>query len=72
MMKKIGYGLLVILFIIVCVLSVLNSQVVSFNYLLGTMHLSLIILLVAFFIFGMVVGMFLTIWRGKKKRKQRH
>ena len=71
-MKYNGYIILVVVFIIICALSMLNAQSIEFNYLVGTFHLPLIILMVLTFIVGLLVGMLLmlTSRRARKKKKQ--
>jgi len=70
-MKYIGYIVLVIVFIIICALSLLNAQSIEFNYLVGILHLPLIILMVLTFIVGLLVGMLLMLIsrRSRKKKK---
>ncbi|WP_395947100.1 LapA family protein [Caedibacter taeniospiralis] len=69
-MRVVGYVLLVIVFVLVCVLAVLNAQPVSFNYLLGSFNLPLILLLLLVFIVGLIVGMLLLLFsRGKRCNK---
>ena len=71
-MKYIGYIVLAIVFIIIFALSLLNAQSIEFNYLVGILHLPLIILMVLTFIVGLLVGMLLMLIsrRSRKKKKE--
>lgn len=71
-MKYIGYIVLVIVFVIIFALSLLNAQSIEFNYLVGMLHLPLIILMVLTFIVGLLVGMLLMLIsrRSRKKKKE--
>lgn len=71
-MKYIGYIVLVIVFVIIFALSLLNAQSIEFNYLVGILHLPLIILMVLTFIVGLLVGMLLMLIsrRSRKKKKE--
>ncbi|WP_116964731.1 lipopolysaccharide assembly protein LapA domain-containing protein [Fastidiosibacter lacustris] len=60
-MHLIGYLLLIIIFLIVCALAVLNAQQVTFNYLLGSLNLPLILLLLIVFVSGLIIGMLLIL-----------
>ena len=70
-MRLIGYGLLIVIFIIVCALSVLNAQPVSFNYLFGTFSAPLILLLLLIFVLGMLVGVVLVLLSRRKRRAKK-
>ena len=71
-MKYIGYIVLVIVFVIIFALSLLNAQSIEFNYLVGILHLPLIILMVLTFIVGLLVGVLLMLIsrRSRKKKKE--
>ena len=71
-MKYIGYIVLAIVFIIIFALSLLNAQSIEFNYLVGILHLPLIILMVLTFIVGLLVGVLLMLIsrRSRKKKKE--
>ena len=71
-MKYIGYIVLAIVFVIIFALSLLNAQSIEFNYLVGILHLPLIILMVLTFIVGLLVGMLLMLIsrRSRKKKKE--
>lgn len=71
-MKYISYIVLAIVFIIIFALSLLNAQSIEFNYLVGILHLPLIILMVLTFIVGLLVGMLLMLIsrRSRKKKKE--
>lgn len=66
-MRLFGYLILMIIFFLVCALAVLNAQEVIFNYLFGTFHLPLILLLLLVFVLGLFVGMVLILLSRKKK-----
>ncbi|WP_162896433.1 lipopolysaccharide assembly protein LapA domain-containing protein [Cysteiniphilum halobium] len=66
-MRLLGYIILVIIFILVAALAVLNAQQVAFNYLIGTFHLPLILLLLMVFVLGLVIGMILMLFSRKRK-----
>ena len=70
-MRLFGYIVLLVIFVLVCALAVLNAQAVSFNYLLGTFHLPLILLLLFVFILGLVVGVVLMLISRKCKRRHK-
>lgn len=71
-MKYIGYIVLVIVFVVIFALSLLNAQLIEFNYLVGILHLPLIILMVLTFTVGLMVGMLLMLIsrRSRKKKKE--
>ena len=71
-MKYIGFIVLAIVFVIIFALSLLNAQSIEFNYLVGILHLPLIILMVLTFIVGLLVGMLLMLIsrRSRKKKKE--
>ncbi|MDA0910001.1 MAG: lipopolysaccharide assembly protein LapA domain-containing protein [Proteobacteria bacterium] len=66
-MRLLGYIILVIIFVLVAALAVLNAQEVTFNYLIGTFHLPLILLLLVVFVLGLVIGMVLMLLSRKRK-----
>ncbi|WP_440651802.1 lipopolysaccharide assembly protein LapA domain-containing protein [Cysteiniphilum sp. 19S12-1] len=66
-----GYIILVVIFILVAALAVLNAQEVTFNYLIGTLHLPLILLLLVVFVLGLVIGMVLMLLSCKKKQRDK-
>ncbi len=70
-MKYIGYIVLAIVFIIIFALSLLNAQSIEFNYLVGILHLPLIILMVLTFIVGLLVGMLLMLISGRSRKKKK-
>ena len=70
-MKYIGYIVLAIVFIIIFALSLLNAQSIEFNYLVGILHLPLIILTVLTFIVGLLVGMLLMLISGRSRKKKK-
>ncbi|WP_151193295.1 lipopolysaccharide assembly protein LapA domain-containing protein [Cysteiniphilum sp. JM-1] len=71
MMRLLGYIILVIIFVLVAALAVLNAQEVTFNYLLGTFHLPLILLLLVVFVLGLVIGMVLMLLSRKRKLRDK-
>ncbi|WP_206609096.1 lipopolysaccharide assembly protein LapA domain-containing protein [Cysteiniphilum litorale] len=66
-----GYIILVIIFVLVAALAVLNAQEVTFNYLIGTFHLPLILLLLVVFVLGLVIGMVLMLLSRKRKLRDK-
>ena len=70
-MRLLGYIILVIIFVLVAALAVLNSQEVTFNYLIGTFHLPLILLLLVVFVLGLVIGMVLMLLSRKRKLRDK-
>lgn len=71
MMRLLGYIILVIIFVLVAALAVLNAQEVTFNYLIGTFHLPLILLLLVVFVLGLVIGMVLMLLSRKRKMRDK-
>ncbi|GGF97317.1 hypothetical protein GCM10010995_13140 [Cysteiniphilum litorale] len=71
MMRLLGYIILVIIFVLVAALAVLNAQEVTFNYLIGTFHLPLILLLLVVFVLGLVIGMVLMLLSRKRKLRDK-
>lgn len=70
-MRLFGYIILVIIFVLVAALAVLNAQEVTFNYLVGTFHLPLILLLLVVFVLGLVIGMVLMLLSRKRKLRDK-
>ncbi|WHN65357.1 MULTISPECIES: lipopolysaccharide assembly protein LapA domain-containing protein [unclassified Cysteiniphilum] len=70
-MRLLGYIILVIIFVLVAALAVLNAQEVTFNYLIGTFHLPLILLLLVVFVLGLVIGMVLMLLSRKRKLRDK-
>ncbi|WP_192483115.1 MULTISPECIES: lipopolysaccharide assembly protein LapA domain-containing protein [Cysteiniphilum] len=70
-MRLLGYIILVIIFVLVAALAVLNAQEVTFNYLIGTFHLPLILLLLVAFVLGLVIGMILMLLSRKRKLRDK-
>ena len=70
-MRVFGYIILVIIFFLVSALAVVNSQEVTFNYLIGTFHLPLILLLLVVFVLGLVIGMILMLLSRKRKLRDK-
>lgn len=70
-MRLLGYIILVIIFVLVAALAVLNAQEVTFNYLIGTFHLPLILLLLVIFVLGLVIGMILMLLSRKRKLRDK-
>lgn len=70
-MRLLGYIILVVIFVLVAALAVLNAQAVTFNYLIGTFHLPLILLLLVVFVLGLVIGMILMLLSRKKKLRDK-
>ncbi|MFZ9034890.1 MAG: LapA family protein [Francisellaceae bacterium] len=73
-MKIFWYVVAIIILIIVCVLSILNSQSVVFNYIIGSFSAPLIVPVLIAFIFGIIVGS-VIIWCSsirKRKRENKH
>lgn len=70
-MRLLGYIILVIIFVLVAALAVLNAQEVTFNYLIGTFHLSLILLLLVAFVLGLVIGMILMLLSHRRKLRDK-
>ncbi|WP_119343188.1 LapA family protein [Facilibium subflavum] len=68
LMRYIGYFLLIIIFVIICILSILNAQTVQFNYMFGAFSLPLIILLLFTFIIGLLIGALLVVFTRMRKR----
>ncbi|WP_170137201.1 lipopolysaccharide assembly protein LapA domain-containing protein [Cysteiniphilum litorale] len=60
-----------IIFVLVAALAVLNAQEVTFNYLIGTFHLPLILLLLVVFVLGLVIGMVLMLLSRKRKLRDK-
>ncbi|WP_440993150.1 lipopolysaccharide assembly protein LapA domain-containing protein [Cysteiniphilum litorale] len=71
MMRLLGYIILVIIFVLVAALAVLNAQEVTFNYLIGTFHLPLILLLLVVFVLGLIIGMVLMLLSRKRKLRDK-
>ena len=69
MIKYIRYVLLSIIFIFICILSVLNGQLVLFNYLFGKIPLPIIVLMLISFILGLTTGILLISINTKKYKK---
>ena len=70
-MKYIGYFLLIIIFIVVCVLATLNAPWIIFNYLVDVIQMPLIVLILLSFILGLLIGMLLMLFR-RKRRANKH
>ena len=70
MMKYIGYFLLILIFILVCVLATLNAQWISFNYIVGVIQMPLIVLALISFILGLLIGMLLMLFRRNHRNKR--
>lgn len=68
-MKYIGYILLLIIFILVCILAVLNTALIPFNYIFGIVTLPIIVLALLCFIIGLIIGALLMLFSRKKRKK---
>lgn len=68
---KIIYSLFLLLFLIVVVVfASLNANLVNIHYLFGSAALPLCLLLISFFIIGLIVGFSLGFWLYLKQKRQ--
>lgn len=69
-LRNLGILLLVIIFCLAAALSYSNSAPVSFDYLVGTVQMRLVLLLLLAFILGVIVTLLLSGWRLLAQRRE--
>ena len=74
MIRFIWLLFLLCLFLVVMAFGILNSQMVTFDYFVGQLHLPLVVLVIGSFVLGGIIGLLIGLCRrrgGKSKLKSK-